>query len=305
MWLASEMAAFAQVVDLHSFTAAARALGVPKVAISRAVRSLEARAGTRLLTRTTRRIALTDAGAALLPYCRRVAGDVQAARAAMLPLADSRKGLRVLADPAYGRLLLSPLLPRFLESFPDIPLEVEMSAELPEQPGEQWDVLIQNGPPRGEGLAGTSLGRPPLILCASPAYLRNHPAPTEPAQLSGHALLIPGESVAELRLNRGTKQTAQIPVSPRLVVNDPAVIHAATAAGAGIGVLPEFLCRQGLAMGKLTRVLPEWTAAGLLDLHAVCELRRARTPAVVALIDFLVANMVPVLGHGGPSKRGE
>jgi DNA-binding transcriptional LysR family regulator len=110
--------------------------------------------------------------------------------------------------------------------------------------------------------------------------------------------------VAELRLNRGAKQTAQIPVKPRLVVNDPAVIHAATAAGAGIGVLPEFLCRQGLTMGKLTRVLPDWTAAGLLDLHAVCDLRRARSPGVVALIDFLVANMVPVLGHAG-SKRSE
>lgn len=304
MWLASEMNAFAKVVDLHSFTAAARALGVPKVAISRAVRSLEARAGTRLLTRTTRRIALTDAGAALLPYCQRVAVDVQAARSAMLPLSSSRTGLRVLADPAYGRLLLSPLLPRFLEVYPDIQLEVEMSADLPAEPGEQWDLLIQNGPPRSEGLAGTSLGRPPLILCATPNYLRAHPAPTEPAQLAQHALLIPGESVAELRLNRGTKQTAQIPVQPRLVVNDPAVIHAATAAGAGIGVLPEFLCRQGLAMGKLTRVLPDWTAAGLLDLHAVCDLRRARSPQVIALIDFLVANMVPVLGHAG-SKRSE
>jgi DNA-binding transcriptional LysR family regulator len=274
------------------------------VAISRAVRSLEARAGTKLLTRTTRRIALTDAGAALLPYCQRVAADVQAARSAMLPLSTIHRGLRVLADPAYGRLLLSPLLPRFLEKYPDIPLEVEMSAELPAEPGEEWDVLIQNGPPRAEGLAGTSLGRPPLILCATPSYLRAHPAPGEPAQLAAHALLIPGESVTELRLHRGTKRTAQIPVQPRLVVNDPAVIHAATAAGAGIGVLPEFLCRQGLAMGKLTRVLPEWTASDLLDLHAVCDLRRARNPQVVALIEFLVANMVPVLGHGG-SKGGE
>ncbi len=298
------MAAFAQVVDLHSFTAAARALGVPKVAISRAVRSLEARAGTKLLTRTTRRLALTDAGAALLPYCRRVAEEVQAARAAMLPLATERKGLRVLADPAYGRLLLSPLLPRFLESYPDIPLEVEMSAELPAEPGEQWDVLIQNGPPRAEGLAGRSLGRPPLILCATPGYLRSHPAPADPAELAGHALLIAGESVTELRLSRGSKQTVQLPVNARLVVNDPAVIHAATAASAGIGVLPEFLCRQGIAMGKLTRVLPEWMASDLLDLHAVSDLRRARYPQVAALIEFLAANMVPVLGTGS-SKAGE
>ena len=303
MWLASEMACFAQVVDLNSFTAAARALGVPKVAVSRCIRSLESRVGAKLLTRTTRRIALTDAGAALLPYCQRVAVEVQAARSAMQPLAASRSGLRVLADPAYGRLLLSPLLPRFLESYPDIPLEVEMSAELPAEPGEQWDVLIQNGPPRAEGLAGTSLGRPPLILCATPAYLRAHPPPEEPGQLAGHALLIPGESVTELRLQRAGRQTVQLPVKPRLVVNDPAVIHAAMAAGAGIGVLPEFLCRQGLAMAKIVRVLPDWTANDLLDLHAVCDLRRARSPQVVALIDFLVANMVPVLGRAGAPGR--
>ena len=304
MWLASEMAAFAQVVDLNSFTAAARSLGVPKVAVSRAVRSLEALVGTPLLTRTTRRLALTEAGAALLPYCQRVAADVHAARSAMLPLGTHRRGLRVLGDPAYGRLLLGPLLPRFLEKYPDIPLEVEMSAELPAEPGEQWDVLIQNGPPRAEGLAGTSLGRPPLILCATPNYLRAHPAPAEPADLATHALLIPGEPVAELRLHLGSKRTVEIRVQPRLVVNDPSVIHAATAASAGIGVLPEFLCRQGLAMGKLVRVLPEWTASDLLDLHAVCDLRRASNPQVIALIDFLVANMAPVLGHGG-SNRGE
>jgi LysR family transcriptional regulator AphB len=298
------MACFAQVVDLNSFTSAARALGVPKVAVSRAIRSLEARVGARLLTRTTRRIALTDAGTALLPYCQRVATEVQAARSAMLPLADTRPGLRVLADPTYGRLLLSPLLPRFLESYPDIPLEVEMSGELPAQPGDRWDVLIQNGPPRVDGMAGTSLGRPPLILCATPAYLRAHAAPEEPAQLAGHALLITGESVTELRLQRAGRQTVQLPVKPRLVVNDPAVIHAAMAAGAGIGVLPEFLCRQGLAMAKIVRVLPEWTVDDLLDLQAVCDLRRARNPQVVALIDFLVANMVPVLGRAGaPASR--
>jgi DNA-binding transcriptional LysR family regulator len=305
MWLASEMSAFAQVVDLGSFTAAARAVGVPKVAISRVIRSLEARVGAKLLTRTTRRIALTPAGVALLPYCQRVAAEVQSARGVMAPMAGSRKGVRVLADPSYGRLLLSPLLPRFLESFPDIPLEVEMSGTLPDSPGEQWDVLIQNGPPRAEGLSGSSLGKPPVILCAAPNYLKSHKAPEQPADLQQHVLLIPAaETVTELRLQRGGKQQAQIPVKPRLVVNDPAVIHAATAAGTGIGVLPEFLCRQGIAMGKLIRVLPDWTAADVLDLHAVCDLRRARNKSVVALIEFLVANMVPVLGGEQKKARG-
>jgi len=195
-------------------------------------------------------------------------------------------------------LLLSPLLPRFLERYPDIPLEVEMAAELPAMPGERWDVLIQNGAPQVEGLVGTSLGSPPVILCATPAYLRAHGIPEQPADLSRHALLIPGHAVTQLHLQRA-RQQAQVPLTPRLVVNDPAVIHAATAAGSGIGVLPEFLCRQGLVMGKLERVLPEWVVADVLDLHAVTDLRRAALPAVTALVEFLVANMVPVLGQAG------
>jgi DNA-binding transcriptional LysR family regulator len=297
MWLPSELVAFAQVVELGSFTAAARAVGVPKVAVSRAVQSLEKRVGTRLLTRTTRRVALTEAGRALLPYAQRIAADAAAARRIMAPLTDARRSLRVLADPAYGRLLLSPLLPRFMERYPDIALEVEMAQALPEEPGDHWDVLFQNGPPQREGLVGTPLGRPPVILCATPAYLHAHPPVTKPADLAQHAVLVPGQLVTELRLHRGRTQ-AQVALTPRLIVTDPAVVHAATAAGAGIGVLPEFLCRIGLSMNKLERVLPDWQVADLLELHAVTDLRRASSPAVQALIEFFAANMVPVLGRG-------
>ena len=297
MWLPSELTAFAQVVELGSFTAAARAVGVPKVAVSRAVQSLEKRVGTRLLTRTTRRVSLTDAGRALLPLAARVATETAAARRLMGSLTEDRRTLRVLADPAYGRLLLAPLLPRFMERFPDIPLEVEMAMTLPDGPGEHWDVLFQNGPPQREGLVGTPLGRPPMILCATPAYLKAHPKIAQPIDLAQHAVLVTGHELSELRLHRGRTQ-AQVALTPRLIVTDPAVVHAATAAGAGVGVLPEFLCRIGLSMNKLERVLPDWQVADLLELHAVSDLKRAGTPAVKSLVEFFIANMVPVLGHG-------
>ena len=277
MWLASELAAFAQVVELGSFTASARALGVPKVAISRAVQSLEKRVGAKLLTRTTRRVSITDAGRALLPHAQRIAAETASARREMAPLTEGRRSLRVLADPAYGRLLLAPLLPRFMERYPDIPLEVEMAQALPAAPGEHWDLLFQNGPPQREGLVGTALGRPPVILCATPAYLKAHPAVTQPTDLARHAVLVPGQLVTELRLHKG-KTLAQVALTPRLIVTDPAVVHAATAAGAGIGVLPEFLCRIGLSMNKLERVLPDWHVADMLELHAVSDLRRASSP---------------------------
>src|SRR5258708_12470827 len=108
MWLPSELAAFAQVIELGSFTACARALGVPKVAVSRAIQSLEKRAGTRLLTRTTRRIALTDAGRALLPHAQRLAAETAAARRTMRPMTEHRHTLRALADPPYPRSLPPP-----------------------------------------------------------------------------------------------------------------------------------------------------------------------------------------------------
>src|ERR1700683_3242555 len=104
MWLASEMAAFAHVCELKSFTAAARALGVPKVAVSRAILSLERRLGTRLLTRTTRRVALTPAGALLRPHSQRLLAEVEAVRARFAPAAAGERRLRVIVDPGCGRL---------------------------------------------------------------------------------------------------------------------------------------------------------------------------------------------------------
>ncbi|MFO1400433.1 MAG: LysR family transcriptional regulator [Steroidobacteraceae bacterium] len=300
MWLAAELAAFARVAELGSFTAAARSLGVPKVALSRVVKALEARTGSRLLERTTRRVALTDAGRALLPWCQRIAAETDAARRAMHQQSGVRPGLRVLADAAWGRLLLTPLVPRFLERHPAIPLEVELLADLPTKAAPDWDVLIQCGRP-GPGLVISALGAPPVILCATPAWLQAHGTPKRPAELPADALLIAGTASDELRLKRG-EEVVRLPVAPRLAINDPAVVHAAMAAGAGIGVLPEFLCRQGLAMGRLVRVLPEWLAADVLELHAACDLARAARPEVRALVDFLVANMVPVLRTSGAPR---
>src|SRR6185312_16597636 len=127
LWTPAQLAVLAKVVDLNGFSAAARALGVPKAAVSRAVADLERALGVRLLERTTRRLALTAAGQLLYPHARRVTEECDAARAAIAKLQAPVAGpLRIVADPTYGRVLLTPLVPRFLESFPDIPLEVAL-----------------------------------------------------------------------------------------------------------------------------------------------------------------------------------
>ena len=325
MWLASEMAAFAHVAELKSFTAAARALGVPKVAVSRAILSLERRLGTRLLTRTTRRVALTPAGALLCPHSQRLLAEVEAVRARFAPAAANERRLRVIVDPGYGRLLVTPLVPRFLERYGDFELQVVVIDTLPVDAGDDWDLLICNHsspllavqPASGSPLAltRTPLGNPPLLLCATPAYLARHGRPRTPAQLSDHSVLRSleagtdadaGPGTLRLRRNQGGGQRArrdaeeqQIRLRPALQVNDPALVHASTAASLGVGVLPEFLCRQGLAMGKLERVLPEWSVAAPLQLQAVYAAEHAGSPAIRQFVEFLLANMVPVLG--GPA----
>jgi DNA-binding transcriptional LysR family regulator len=209
--------------------------------------------------------------------------------------------LRVAADPTYGRILLAPLVPRFMESFPDIPLEVNLQPQGPEMvdgSGKGSDVAIRTGTGEEPGLAHRLLGSPPAILCATPAYLQRRGVPERPDELRSHELLTPEGEGPEFRMTlvHGAMR-AEIRVVSRLAVNDPAVLHAATAAGLGIGVLPEFLCRQGLATGRLKQVLPDWELPQIMPLYAVYPATQGADTRVQRFVDFLAANVVPALAQ--------
>lgn len=296
IWTPAQLAILAKVVDLKGFSAAARALAVPKAAVSRAVADLEKSLGVRVLERTTRRIALTSAGRLLYPHARRVAEETDAARAAIVKLqSPEARPLRVVADPTYGRVLLSPLVPRFLEAFAHVPLEVALDAEQLAEGG--WDVAIRTRPPAAGNTRQRLLGAPPALLCATPAYLQRRGTPERPDDLRHHDLLTPDAAeLPEFRLliERGS-QRAEVPLTPKLAVDDPAVLHAATAAGLGVGLLPEFLCRQGLATGRLKPVLPEWSVPPAAPLYALYPGELESDPRVQQFVDFLAANIVPAL----------
>ena len=135
------------------------------------------------------------------------------------------------------------------------------------------------------------------MLCATPGYLERRGTPTKPEDLRGHDLLTPEPADPpqfRLLLSRGT-QRAEVPVSPKLAVSDPAVLHAAAAAGLGIALLPAFLCRQGLATGRLKSVLPEWTAPPAAALHALYPATLEADTRVRRFIDFLAASVIPAL----------
>jgi DNA-binding transcriptional LysR family regulator len=293
--IADEMAIFARVVELNGFTAAARRLQVPKVRVSRAVAALERELGLRLLERTTRRIALTAAGRSILGHCQRVALEVEAARAALQPVAEGAS-LRIVMDQGYGRLLVAPLVPRFLERYPQVTLRL---INVDEQADAAFDVALRSDGRVGEDETASILGTPPMILCAAPNYLAGKTLPQSPSELGQHALLWAGAGAEPLLRLAKDGGTVVVPGTPRLVAQDLNALHAAVAAGLGIGALPEFLCRNGLAMKRLVRVLPDWKVADQVELIAVSPRDRAAEPVVRSFVDFLSASIVPALA-GAP-----
>jgi DNA-binding transcriptional LysR family regulator len=296
-WAPAQLAVLAKVVDLNGFSAAARTLGVPKAAVSRAVADLEKALGVRVLERTTRRIALTPAGKLVYPHAKRVVEELDAAHVLIAKLqAQSSGPLRVVADPTYGRVLLSPLVPRFLESFPEVLLDVSLHGI---DVTQEWDVAIQAGLPTDVMLENRLLGALPAVLCATPQYLQQRGVPAKPEDLRQHDLFTPESDrpdLYRLELSRNS-QRAEVRAAPRLTVNDPAVLHASAAAGLGIGLLPEFLCRQGLATGRLKQVLSEWSLPPAASLYAVYPATLGADTRVQRFVDFLAANVVPALAQ--------
>jgi DNA-binding transcriptional LysR family regulator len=142
-----------------------------------------------------------------------------------------------------------------------------------------------------------------MILCAAPQYLAGKTVPESPSELGHHALLWAGTGTDTPLWLAKDGGSVQVPGTPRLVAQDLSALHAAVAAGLGIGALPEFMCRNGLAMKRLVRLLPEWQVAGAVELTAVAPASRAQSPEVRSFVDFLAANVVPALA-GAPEADG-
>jgi len=290
-----QLAYFVALAEVRSFTGAADVLRVAQPTLSRQFKALEDELGAPLVQRTRGAATLTPAGEAVLPHARAIGSEVEKVRQLAQTFSTSREGpLRVVADPTYGRVLLAPLVPRFLDSFPDIDLDVVLDSA----DSTEWDVAIRAGANSDPRLGARLLGAPPAVLCATPAYLQKHPAPERPEGLRDHALLTPAGEGAEYRFQM-TKASAraEVRVRPKLAVDDPAVLHSATVAGLGIGLLPEFLCRQGVATAKLRKVLADWQAPSAAPLYAVFPAGRENDPRVRSFVEFAAANIVPALAH--------
>ncbi len=286
------LAIFAKVVECRSFSGAAEELQLSKATVSKAVSRIEAKLGAQLIIRTARRFELTGEGRQLVARATNILAEGEAAEdAARVGMQSPRGVVRLAAPVSFGASHVAPLLPEFLSEFPEISIDLHMSDAMADVIGDGFDAAIRIAVQPGAALLALRLREMPRYLVASPNYLARHGRPTHPLHLAEHRCIGYSFTVnSEVwRFTKGRKSASVRPSGP-LRVNNGDAIMPALIAGAGLGVLPEFLLSEALSTGRLERLLPDWS----LPLGAVYWVMPPDGPTprrVEVLRDFLVERL--------------
>jgi DNA-binding transcriptional LysR family regulator len=300
---------FAAVVEHGGFSAAGRALGVPKSRLSKRVAQLEERLGVRLLQRTTRRFVVTEVGERFYTHCRAVLEEAQAAQDAVDELRAEPRGVVRLSCPvSLAQTVLAYLLPDFLAMYPKMQVRLLANDRRIDVIGEGFDLAIRvrSKLDTDANLVIRSFGHSSTTLVASPALLKVTGRPATPEELARLPALSmrehEGAQTWEL-IDAGGGQV-NVEVQARLITGDFAVLLEAARRGLGVALLPEFVCAPAIAAGELEVVLPDWTMPeGIM--HFVYPSRRGMLPGVRALVDFLAERLpeTTLLKHQQCRKR--
>jgi len=293
---ADDFILFATIVEQESMVRAAEYLGMPKATVSRRLTNLEAALGQRLLFRTTRRLTLTDFGQEFLDHCRRVAEEVGSANDFVSSREIQPRGrLRVSMPGDYAKLYFSRAIATFIETYPDIQLDLDLTSRRVDLMGERFDLAIRMGALENDSnLVARKINEQSFGLYASPIYLALHPAPKHPDDLEHHAsvrLLSARGTALPWKLARGKVVWEKIPPG-RLTLNSPDVIQQLLLDGAGIGALPDRFVAEDVRLKRLVRILPEWSLPAV-PAWAVMPMRRylpAKTRAFLNHIEQFMEN---------------
>jgi DNA-binding transcriptional LysR family regulator len=258
------LAIFAKVAETRSFAAAAAEMKLSKATVSKAVSRVEAKLKTRLFNRTSRRIALTEAGRELSGRASHILAEGEAAEDEALARSSAVRGLVRLAAPmSFGVLHLAPLLPQFLARYPEVSIDLLLSDAMADMIGDGFDAAIRIAALPDSSLIARRLCGMPRYLVGSPRYLTKHGRPRHPLHLAEHVCITYGHTAApeSWRFTQKNGKSATVRPSGPLRVNNGDAMMPALVAGTGLGVLPEFIVRDALADGRLERLLPEWSMA--------------------------------------------
>lgn len=292
----NDMLYFAEVVDRGSFAAAARALALPKSRLSRRIAELEARLGVRLLHRTTRKLSLTEAGERCHRHCVGMREQAQAAVDAVAQVRGEPRGtLRVACPVTLAQTTLGPILPLFLARYPLVRVDMRVSNRVVDLVEEGVDVALRVRPSLEDSgsLVVKNLGQTQTLLVASPTLLTRQGRPVDVEDLvhldTVSMSAVDGRGSWQLVGPGGQLHT--FTHQPRYVADDLLTLKIAVIRGTGIGILPDYMCRDELRDRRLVLVLPAWAPAPAL-FHAVFPSRRGLAPATRHFLDFLQAHVM-------------
>ncbi|WP_136413707.1 LysR family transcriptional regulator [Herbaspirillum sp. ST 5-3] len=285
----SALKAFCRVVEAGGFSAAAAELNVSHTLMSKQVRQLESLLGAQLLNRTTRKLALTEAGTAYYARARRILDDLQDADLAIMQHHASPRGtLRINAPMAFGTLDMASWLPHFMARYPDLSVDLVCNDRYVDLIEEGFDVAMRLARDMPDStLMAKKLAVTPTLLVASPSYLKQHGTPCAPEDLAKHNCLtytlVPKPNEWMFAMPDGSHRT--VVVRGSLQANTGIALRSAALAGTGIATTASFIVHEDLARGTLVPVLPEFPLRAR-KLYAVYPHNRHLSPKVRAFIDF-------------------
>ncbi len=288
---------FVQVVDRSGFTAAGRTLRIPKSTLSHRIQRLETELGVRLLNRTSRRFAMTDAGEEFYRHAVVMLQDAELAESAIRHrLTEPTGTLRCTAAMATMQFAMCDIVADFLLRYPKVNVVAHATDRNVDIVGENYDVAIRahSDPLPDSTLVQRALTPAPWLLFAGSAYLDANEAPKTPEDLRSHpSLFMMRTGVAPVwRLRRSSEAEDEVvmPLTPRLLCDDTIALKQAAIAGLGVVALPGYVCREDVRLGALCQVLPAWLA-GDSTITALIPYRRGLLPSVRIFIDHLSAEL--------------
>lgn len=286
------MTTFVTVVETEGFASAARKLNVSPSVISRVVTELEEHLGVRLLTRTTRVVRMTDAGATFFEDCRRILAEVEAAELSAAGANTTPRGqLTVTAPVLFGKIYITPIVQDYLTRYPSVSMHCWFMDRIVNLVDEGADVAIRIGELPSSSLQAIAVGHVRRVLCASPAYLETHGVPQHPDDLTSHvAIQATGLTPAPEWRFRVDGKPLIMPIQPRLVTttNDSAI--AAAVAGLGMLRVLSYQIAQELANGSLRVVLADYEQA-TLPVHVVHREGKHANQKVRAFLDLAIETL--------------
>lgn len=284
------------LAQTRSYTLAARRLGISKASVSTRMGELERAAGVPLVRRTTRSVGLTEAGQQLVDDTQAAFQRIAQSFASVKDLAGSPRGLvRVSAPVALGRQHVAPRLPAFLQRYPEIRIELDLSDRLVNLSQEGFDLSIRHTQAPPDTHVAWTLCESRSLLVASPDYLRRHGTPQHPSELAQHQCLLylrdgGGQSWAFVRESqRKTAEQVLVSVNGPLRANNSEVLREAVLGGLGLGLLPDFSAAAHLHPQRLVVVLPKWRPQGFFGdrIYAIRPWAPQVPRAVQCFVDHL------------------